>query len=186
MVCCPDEILLFLHPPPSPPPHTHTNSVHRARRLPPHSVSMDTVCLHRGSYQIQRPEEFPRRPVSPLRRTLVSELLFLPSRERSSVSGQAHRTTQTALPHYLERKQYYLFVSYHKSRLLESPSCAPSSKLCETSLCYSRLNMLGLYRFQEWGKSFKPDIKEKFILGAVRSYSDIALRKTSFYNPSRV
>lgn len=37
-----------------------------------HCFSVDTVCIHRGSYQIQRPEEFPRRLVSSLCCSLVS------------------------------------------------------------------------------------------------------------------
>lgn len=44
----------------------------RERSLSTHCVTMDTLRVHRGGYQIQRPEELPCRPVPPICCTLVS------------------------------------------------------------------------------------------------------------------
>lgn len=56
--------------------NTHLSLPHRKRRLPPHSVAMDTVRLHRSRHQVQRSEELPRGPVSPIRRPLVSPVFL--------------------------------------------------------------------------------------------------------------
>ena len=50
--------------------------VHRTRGLSTHGVAMDTLCVHRGSNPIQRPQELPRGPVSPICCTLVSQCLL--------------------------------------------------------------------------------------------------------------
>lgn len=52
--------------------------VSRERGLPPHGVSMDTLCVHRGGNPIQRPEEFSRGFVSTFRGALVSSVLVRP------------------------------------------------------------------------------------------------------------
>lgn len=47
--------------------------VFREGGLSAHCFSMDTFCVHRGSHQIQRPEEFSRGPVSSVCCALVSQ-----------------------------------------------------------------------------------------------------------------